>query len=285
MIKSKNMTKHIFEYTDYRQYLLDYYTLKKSNNPSYSHRVFAKQAGLSSPSHLLMIIKGERNLSQKTVPKFVDGLKLSQKEAKFFELMVLFAQTEDLEMKSKYFAEIISIKSTLATVHNLEKEKFDFLSKWYVVAIYVLIDTRSFNPNPNWIARRLGNRITPTQAAEALQILLRLEMIEVDSERSSYKQKLAGALSVRSDARSMAVYEYHQSMNRLASDALRQNPPSTREINSATISIPKDKLSEIQEKIRAFRKEINQIASAYTNPDDVYQMNIQLFALTTGDVQ
>ena len=39
-----------------------------------------------------------------------------------------------------------------------------------------------------------------------------------------------------------------------------------------------------EEKIRAFRKEINQIASAYTNPDDVYQMNIQLFALTTGDI-
>lgn len=276
--------KHIFEYNDYRQYLLDYYTHKKSINPSYSHRVFAKQAGLSSPSHLLMIIKGERNLSQKTIPKFVDGLKLSQKEAKFFELMVLFAQTEDLEMKSKYFAEIISIKSTLAKVHNLEKEKFDFLAKWYVVAIYVLTDTRNFSPSPNWIAKRLGNRITAAQAAEALQILLRLEMIEADSERG-YKQKMTGALRVQDEARSMAVYEYHQSMNRLASDALRQNPPSTREINSATISIPKDKLSEIQEKIRAFRKEINQIASAYSNPDDVYQMNIQLFALTTGDVQ
>lgn len=274
--------KHIFEYNDYRLYLSDYYAHKKSNNSSYSHRVFAMQAGLSSPSHLLMIIKGERNLSQKTIPKFVDGLKLSQKEAKFFELMVLFAQTEDLEMKSKYFAEIISMKSTLAKVHNLEKEKFDFLSKWYVVAIYVLIDTRNFNPNPNWIARRLGNRITAAQAAEALQTLLRLEMIEANSERG-FKQKLAGALSVWDEARSMAVYEYHQSMNRLASDALRQNPPSTREINSATISIPKDKLSEIQDKIRSFRKEINQIASAYTNPDDVYQMNIQLFALTTGE--
>ena len=278
------MSKHIFEYNDYRQYLSDYYVHKKSNNPNYSHRVFAKQAGISSPSYLLMIINGERNLSQKTIPKYIDGLKLSPKEAKFFELMVLFSQTEDLEMKSKYFAEIISIKSTLAKVHNLEKEKFDFLSKWYVVAIYVLTDTRNFSPNPNWISKRLGSRITPTQATEALQTLLRLEMIEADSERG-YKQKMSGALSVWDETRSMAVYEYHQSMNRLASDALRHNPPSTREVNSATISIPRDKLSEIQEKIRAFRKEINQIASAYTNPDDVYQMNIQLFALTTGDIQ
>ena len=278
------MSKHIFEYNDYRLYLSDYYAHKKSNNPNYSHRVFAKQAGISSPSYLLMIINGARNLSLKTIPKFVDALKLSQKEAKFFEMMVLFSQTEDLEMKSKYFAEIISIKSTLAKVHNLEKEKFDFLSKWYVVAIYVLIDTRNFKASPSWIAKRLGNRITSAQASEALQTLLRLDMIQADAEKG-YKQKNSGALSVWDETRSMAVYEYHQSMNRLASDALRHNHPSTREVNSATISIPKEKLSEIQDKIRAFRKEINQIASAYTNPDDVYQMNIQLFALTTGDVQ
>ncbi len=272
---------NIFEYSDYRQYLSDYYTQKKMTHSSYSHRLFASQAGLSSPSHLLMIIKGERNLSMKTIPKFSDGLKLSQKEKRFFELLVLYSQTEDLQMKAKYFGEIISIKANLAGLHKLEKEKFEFLSKWYAVAIYVLIDLKNFKPDPNWISKRLGGKVTVSQIKETLENLLNLKMIEVDSIKG-LKQS-SGAVTVADDTKSMAVFEYHTSMIKLAADALRKNANSEREMNGATISIPKDKLPELKEKIRAFRKEINQLASSYENPDEVYQLNVQLFPLTAQE--
>lgn len=275
----KEFQTSIFEYSDYRQFLADYYSNKKANNSSYSHRVFAKQAGLSSPSHLLMIIKGDRNLSLKTIPKFSEGLKLSSKEKKYFELMVLFNQTEDLQMKAKYFSEIMSMKASFAGLYKLEKEKFDFLSKWHVVAIYVLLDLKDFKPDPSWISKRLGTKVTTAQAREALDCLLSLGMIELDPVRG-FKQ-VSGALTVADDTRSMAVFNYHNSMIRLASEALRMSAPSMREMNGATISIPKSKLPELKEKIRAFRKEINQLASSYENPDEVYQLNIQLFALTS----
>jgi uncharacterized protein (TIGR02147 family) len=277
----KRTQASIFEYADYRKYLADYYSQKKAANPSYSHRVFAKQASLSSPSHLLMIIKGERNLSLKTIPKFVEGLKLSAKEKKYFELLVLYNQTNDLQMKAKYFSEIMSLKATFKGLHPLEKEKFNFLAKWYVVAIYVLLDLKKFSPDPQWIAKRLGNKITPNQAKEAIETLLRLGMIENDPELG-YRQ-IPGPVTVADDTRSMAVYYYHQSMIRLAAEALRTLAPSEREMNGATITIPKDKLPEIKEKIRAFRKEINQLGSSLENPDELYQLNIQFFPLTAAE--
>lgn len=270
---------NIFEYTDYRKYLADFYTAKKSVNSGYSHRVFANQAGLSSPSHLLMIIKGERNLSIKTIEKFSEGMRLTLKEKKYFELMVLFNQTDDLQVKAKYFAQIMALKMSTKQLHNLEKEKFDFLSKWYVVAIYVLVDLKNFNPDTQWIAKRLGGKITTSQAKEALDNLEKLGMITADAQRG-FKQT-SGAITVADDTRSIAVFNYHQSMIRLASEALRTSAPDLREMNGATITIPKEKLTEIKEKIRAFRKEINQLASSYENPDEVYQLNIQLFPLTT----
>lgn len=269
---------YIFDYTDYRKFLADYYTQKKTNNPSYSHRVFARQAGLSSPSHLLMIIKGERNLSIKTISKFAAGLKLSIKEKKYFELMVLYTQTTELELKARYFGEIISMKATISGLYRLEKDKFDFLSQWYAVAIYVMLDLKKFKPDPNWISRQLDDKITPAQAKDTLEKLLKLNMIEPDSAKG-FKQ-VSGAITVADDTRSIAVFEYHQSMIRLAFEALKNSPISQREMAGATISIPKDKLPEIKEKIRAFRKEINQLASSYTDPEEVYQLNIQLFALT-----
>ena len=268
----------IFEYSDYRAYLSDYYASKKLANPNYSHRVFAGQAGLSSPSHLLMIIKGNRNLSMKTIEKFAEGLKLSLKEKKYFELLVLFNQTDDLQLKAKYFSEIMMLKLNTKKLHSLEKEKFDFLSKWYMVAIYVLTDLKSFKNEPDWIAKRLGSKITSAQAKEAIETLLKIGMLEKSAD-GKLKQA-AGAVSVADNTKSVAVYNYHQAMIRLASEALRALSPEEREMNGVTISIPKDKLPLLKEKIRAFRKEINQMASSFENPDEVFQLNVQLFPLT-----
>jgi uncharacterized protein (TIGR02147 family) len=270
---------HIFEYNNYREYLADYFSKKKATMPTYSHRVFARQAGLSSPSHLLMIITGKRNLSLKTIQKFSEGLRLTQKEKRYFELMVQYEQTEDLHRKSSYFSEIMSLKASTKKLHRLEKERFDFLSKWYVVAVYVLIDLKNFCSDPDWIAKRLNNKLSPAQAKEALETLLRLGMIEVDKNRG-YRQ-VANAVTIADDTKSLAVYNYHESMIRLASEALRSSAQNMREMNGATIHIPISKMPELKEKIRAFRKEINQMASSYENPDEVFQLNIQLFPLSS----
>jgi uncharacterized protein (TIGR02147 family) len=275
----KNETRTaLFEYSDYRKFLMDFYAQKKLANPGYSHRVFAKQAGLSSPSHLLMIINGDRNLSIKTIEKFAEGLKLSNKEKKYFELLVLFNQTSDLQTKAKYFSEIMTLKINSKKLHKLEKEQFDFLSKWFVVAIYVLVDIPGFKTDATWIAKRLGGIITSSQAMEAVESLIKLGMLE-KTDDGTLKQA-SGAVTVPDDTKSVAVYNYHQAMIRMAQDALRLLPVQDREMNGATISIPIDKLPELKEKIRAFRKEINRLASSFENPDEVFQLNIQLFPLT-----
>ncbi len=279
----KGIQASIFEYSDYRKFLADYYLNRKAASATYSHRQFAKQAGLSSPSHLLMIIKGERNLSIKTIPKFVDGLKLGTKERKFFELLVVYSQTDDLQIKAKVFADIMQIKSSIAGLHRLEKEKFDFLSKWNVVAIYVMVGLKDFKADPAWIVKRLGNKILVSQAKEALTNLLNLKMIEVD--KIAGLKQASGAITVADDTRSIAVFNYHQSMIRLAEEALKTKAPSLREMNGATVSIPLDKLAEVKERIRNFRKEINQLAASYEDSDEVYQLNIQFFPLTSKDDQ
>ena len=219
----------------------------------------------------------------KTIEKFAEGMRLSKKEKRYFELIVLFNQTDDLQTKAIYFGEMMSLKISSGKSHDLEREKFNFLSKWYVVAIYVLIDIREFDPDPYWISKRLGGKITSSQAKEALEDLLKLGMIHIDIH--GHYSQIAGSVTVQDDTKSIAVFDYHKSMIRLASEALRLKNQSTREMNGATIAIPRDKLPELKERIRAFRKEINRLASSFENPDDVYQLNIQLFPLTESETK
>jgi len=173
-------------------------------NAGYSHRGLAKQAGLSFSFPFADDYQRiEKSFRSKTIPKFSDGLKLNNKEKRYFELMVLYNQTDDLQMKAKYFSEIIAVKGAMKGLHSLEKEKFDFLSKWYVVAIYVLVDLKILEADPNWIAKRLGGLISTSQAKASLENLQKLGMIEPDAAKVF--AKFPERLTVADDTKSMAV--------------------------------------------------------------------------------
>lgn len=275
---------NLFEYNDYREYLKDFYNSCKELKPSYSHRLFARQAGLSSPSHLLMIMNGDRNLSSTTIEKFSDGLKLLSKERRYFNLLVLYNQAKDIKIKSKYFAELIKLRAKVFKPHKIEHDKFEFLSKWYTIAIYVLMELKSFKSDPVWISKALREQVTKKQVHETVAVLTRLGLVKED--KNGKLVQTDGALVIPDDTKSMAVYNYHRSMNLLADFALKTNDIENREMNGVTVSLPKSKLPEIKEKIREFRREINRLSESYEDSDEIYQLNLQFFPLSKiGDIK
>ena len=46
-----NLGISIYEYMDYRQFLADWFRLKKSMNPRFSHRTFAQKAEIKSSGY------------------------------------------------------------------------------------------------------------------------------------------------------------------------------------------------------------------------------------------
>jgi uncharacterized protein (TIGR02147 family) len=78
----------------------------------------------------------------------------------------------------------------------------------------------------------------------------------------------------------MAVAQYHEALIKLAYEALKKMPIEAREMAGATISLPANRLGELKEKIRAFRKDLNSWASEFQDSDQVFQLNIQLFPLS-----
>jgi uncharacterized protein (TIGR02147 family) len=69
-------------------------------------------------------------------------------------------------------------------------------------------------------------------------------------------------------------------MMKLAYESLKKDPVTAREMNGVTLSIPANKLNMLKEKIRAFRKEITELSGTLSGGQEVYQLNVQLFALT-----
>src|ERR1051325_9127648 len=97
---------HIFEYDNYRKSLENTYLQSKTADPKFSLRYFATRAGYKSPSILLEIIKGKRNLSPDGIERFAQSLKLNQEEIHFFRHLVLLNQAETAEERLVHTREI-----------------------------------------------------------------------------------------------------------------------------------------------------------------------------------
>src|SRR4051812_14857121 len=98
----------ILKYSNYRQFLIDFFEFKKSQVPKYSLRSFAEAANFPSHSHVKYIMEGRRNLTKKTLYKIVQALELSGAQADFFEKLVFFNQAKTLEEKNFYYEKLLS---------------------------------------------------------------------------------------------------------------------------------------------------------------------------------
>ncbi len=278
-VKGVKQKPEIFEFINYREYLDAFYQYKKKQNSSYSYKVFARRADVAASS-LPMILSGKRNLTEKAGRKFASALDLDFYEQEYFENLIKFNQTDD-EVQRAQFENLLKSHRYQKKLNKMDRAKYDFFAKWYMVAIYVMVGMESFDPDPRWIMKRLKRRVSSLETSNALEELEKLGLIGKSSE-GKYKQ-LSGSITTEEENRSQAITNYHSSMTSLAQAAIAYEKKEDIEFNGATVSIPRSELPKFKEKIREFRKEINKLASSLKGSTDVYQLNVSFFPLTDKD--
>jgi uncharacterized protein (TIGR02147 family) len=269
---------NVFDYTDYRAFLKDYFELKKSEHSRYSLRFFAKSAGFSSTGYLSMIVSGQRNISPASISKLAKALNLKKKESTYFEALVLFNQSQKDKERDYYFDRLQSLRPK-EKLDRIEQDQLEFYSKKYFVTIHQMMLVPGFESDPAWIATHLSPPITPSEVQHALDVMTRLKIIKKD--RKGNYSHTAKSLATAPEIDSFYVYQYHRDMLNDAKAALVEVPPLDRDITSLTIPIPKDKIPKFKKKIQDFREDlIDWINKGSEDFHEVYQLNIQLFPTT-----
>src|SRR3954465_13106998 len=101
--------KSIFDYTDYRRYLREYYAWAKTNKRGFSHRAFMAKAEMSGPNYFKRVMEGVHNLTENSIPKFAAALELTDSEGEYFKHLVYFNQARTLEEKDKFFGVLMDL--------------------------------------------------------------------------------------------------------------------------------------------------------------------------------
>lgn len=275
-----DMKPNIFEYTNYRDFLKDSYAHMKEDKPGFSHRFFAKKAGLASPGCLHKVIKGERNLSRDNIQKFSFALGLTKKEQQYFDILVSFNNAKSPEAK-RYYIELLHNLKKKKTGMPLADEQFEFYSNWYGPAIIELINLPGFSEDPNWIRAKFGNKITNKQVTNVLETIQKLGLIKRD-ETGTLKRNNEFA-ATGDEAQHTAAIFFHQQMLSVANDKLFITPRDEREIEGITMAVSKKQFKEVQSKIREFNDTIMNYLETNTDvPETVMQLHTLFFPLTSS---
>jgi uncharacterized protein (TIGR02147 family) len=266
----------VLHYSNYRTFLADYYEFKKSESPIFSHRYFAKKAGITSPNYLKLVMDGQRNLTKKSLVKFAAALGLKGLRAEFFENLVFFNQAMVISERNLYYGNILRTRAK-AGLRKLDEAQFQLFSDWRHIAVRELAAVKGFRPDAHWVAKKLGKAVTEREAEESLNLLAMLGLLKKTA--NGFAQSDVN-ITTSDEVRSLLVKNYHHQMIRMAGTALDFLPAGKRDVSSITIPIHVRDFPRLKEQIQLMRKEILNLAAEPGTGEEVVQVNIQLFPLT-----
>ncbi|MGZ3805823.1 MAG: TIGR02147 family protein [Pseudobdellovibrionaceae bacterium] len=271
-----NEKKSVFEYSNYREFVRDYYLAAKSRDKKFSHRLFSRLAGFKSSNFIKFIMDGKSNTSSESAERLARAMKLTKEETHFFKSLVAFNQATTSEERQASAREMMKCR-TYRKIFPLKEALFDYTSKWYLSVLRGLAGLPGFFENPQWISQKLFPVISPAEIQSGFETLLKLNLLKRD-EKGKLVQT-AENVSSDDEVALSSVALFHREMMQRASESIDRVPREKRDISGITIGMSPETAKKIKEMTQKFRKEIVEVAAQDENATTIYQLNIQLFPL------
>jgi len=268
--------KRVVEYTNYRQYILDYYTEKKASS-GFTWRAFAKVAGFASGSYLKLVCDGKTRLTNEGATKTAMAMGLAGFEMSYFLLIVRYNDAKDHAQKKVAFEKMIA----LASAHNLRVAGGDFFryfDSWRNPVLRELVPAMP-GAKPAEIAERCYPAVSAKEVQDTIDFLVGKGILIQDNE-GFYHQTDRSITTGNMEVVPEAVHFMQHQMSEFAMNALDELPTSERNFSGVTVGISKNAYKKIIDEMAEFRRRVVAIATEDDETDQVYRMNLQFFPLT-----
>jgi uncharacterized protein (TIGR02147 family) len=267
---------NIFEYFDFRRFIADAQVAIKARRPCFTYRYIAQKVGMKSPGHITWIIQGKRNLCDKKILPFAQVFELNAKETEFFTALVHFDQAKTHLEKKLHLDRLVALQGPEKTL--IKPTSYEFYNKWYYSAIRELTAIHKLDDDHKRTARLVQPAITPREAQQAIELLVKLGLIRKDN--TGHFVQVKQAITTGEVWRSVAIRQFQMDTFDLAKDALDRVDAEVRDISTLTMSISAERFGMLRERIKQLRNEMITLITSDKTPERVYQLNIALFPLS-----
>lgn len=209
------------------------------------------------------------------IAKFAKGLRLDNHESEYFRYMVECNQCDNVHKQKVFEAKLMYLRE-LFKVKTLIPELYDYYHEWYHSAIRELVKKSPVKNDPGAIAQSLVPSISEADAAGSIALLQKLKFVQISNDGTLSATETT---EIDSEMAAMGQKIHYEQMAELAAQSLYTQGPDTQDFESLTISLPQEKVVELRQKIQEL---VLSIAGTHGHNagDSVYQLNVQLFALT-----
>jgi uncharacterized protein (TIGR02147 family) len=269
--------ERIETYTDYRQYLKDYYEDRKSRLSVFSYRYFCIKSGLKSPTLFKEIVDGKRNLTSKNLPHFIKGLDLMPLDAQYFIALVHFNQSKSMEEKTQYLEQMQGLKRKIPR-DVVPIDQYAFYSRWYLLVLRELACILPWKGDYAMLAKAVDPPIKKSEAQAGIQFLVQKGFIMLQDD-GTYRQTKR-AITSGSEVTSIGVRTFNEKMTRRGADAINEYSQAVRDIRTMVIGISAESYPLIKDEIREFMDRVARIVDNDRKSDRVYNLGVQLFPVS-----
>lgn len=267
---------NVFLFLDARAFLAATFEYEKRINRAFSHRYIARMMGSTSSGFFKDILNGRVRISPARIAEFAHLFRLTEIESEHFEALTHYTQASNERDKERWLKKMTtgsrSGKNTLVEAYQLE-----YFQKWQYAAVRELLAIHDFRGDFTKLAALLEPAITPHEAEQAVRLLENLKLVRKAAHgRLERVDKI-----VRSGSTAPAwVKPAIRGNIELALRALDALPPAVRPFSYLTLSVSKNSLEHILQKLTSLRQELLDIAAQDAHADRLYQLNLQLFPIS-----
>ncbi len=263
--------KGITSYTDFRQYVKDFYEERKRTS-AFSWREFNKLAGFTSPNYLKLVCDGKSKLSRVKTEPVAQAMGLVDFEADYFKLMVSLDNAKDDNTKKDILLQMDSIaKEHKARI--VDSDAFEYYQSWEYPVIRELAPMMP-GAKPHELAAACNEEISAEDVSRILKFLVKRGFLK--SENGNYTQTEKTVIGSK-EALPLAVRSMHREMASYAEKAVDKYPVEQRHFLGITMGVNKELYDKVVTELEDCCRRINAITANCENLDQVYRMNIQFF--------
>lgn len=266
----------VYQYSDWASFLRARLNERKTANPKYSLRAFAKAIGVS-PGFLSNIMQSKRQLSPDIAHQIAKRMKCTVREIEYLGVLAQSEIANTPELRTQLQGKLKELRRTHEP-QIIDSENFVMIKDWYHIPILEMTYLDDFEFTPKNVAQRLG--IPAIQAEVAIDRLIRMGLL----------QRLKDGTLVKTDAhcvfrtnrRNEAFAAFHRQMMTLGIDAIENSPLDERVVMSQTFCIAEDQLEEAKTLTRDYIQKMAGLFENTVTKQNTYQLNVQFFNLTNS---
>jgi len=266
-------------FTSYREFLKNLYDRIKTGRKSYSYVRFASDLGLSASNALWLVLTMRRDLSEGSAQKIATALEMTHESRKYFMLLVRHNNARDPVQREHCMKELVALKSLHFMANDDDEDTLEFFQDWYHPVLREMVALDDFKADPDWINERLFLRLLPKQIERSLALLQKLDLIRYDETRQRYVSTGEQLFPSRTVG-PLAAVRFHQKACENARESVTAVPSHRRDLNVMTLSISDEAAQKLRLIFHKACEEAMALESQTQVRTEVYQINVQLFALT-----